>query len=594
MDSDAAAEEVEKHPSRESSAIESDTANQQSPPSLTKFILNALFTACLNWADFASDWYVILQYGCIIDSAMSTGCGQAEELQGCKAHPWWFGIGLFVLIGSNLVQSWAWAGAAINALRDERLMLMPKGDPASFATILLLFILAFFQVHYLLDIALACRLGVPNMKDRRDAQRILGPRYREVANKLLESAPQLYFQAYILFAVGSHGDVMKVLSVIISACSLSHGVMMLLYTSGQNSIALTSLTALWLVSDQVLRSAGYALVLSEAPRPYGIAVIALASLVISGHEAKKDAEIRRGQNAKLSELSLRDWGLLAIGAVVCYPPAFFLSYLVPTSDMIRYRWPTVLVTRWLEMAIFATVAFLVARTPCGQVPTSEVAGLLCLLLSNICIYIVRHFCFEQEIGNPQQFEFGKGDLQQEGGTKDIDTRPSSALQAEPGASSTCSAPLRLADVEVTECSSQTRGDAVEAVIQIEANTAPAAEREVKEVKRRMKRRMVKRKAKRGADGTGASCLDSDTRSAGDAVDAETGTTPLVPGSPKNRKKKTTVPKTKAKKGQSGNGFQEAEATTGDQVRTEKASSEQALLATNFNSVIVRPMVGVDT
>ena len=98
---------------------------------------------------------------------------------------------------------------------------------------------------------------------------------------------------------------------------------MLLYTSGQNSIALTSLTALWLVSDQVLRSAGYALVLSEAPRPYGIAVIALASLVISGHEAKKDAEIRRGQNAKLSELSLRDWGLLAIGAVVCYPPAFF-------------------------------------------------------------------------------------------------------------------------------------------------------------------------------------------------------------------------------------------------------------------------------
>ena len=41
------------------------------------------------------------------------------------------------------------------------------------------------------------------------------------------------------------------------------------------------------------------------------------------------------------------------------------------------------------------------------------------------------------------------------------------------------------------------GDAVEAVIQIEANTAPAAEREVKEVKRRMKRRMVKRKAKRG-------------------------------------------------------------------------------------------------
>ena len=98
----------------------------------------------------------------------------------------------------------------------------------------------------------------------------------------------------------------------------------------------------------------------------------------------------------------------------------------------------------------------------------------------------------------------------------------------------------------------------------------------------------------GADGTGASCLDSEavvtdanTPRAGDEA-------PLVSGSPKSRKKKTTVPKTKAKKGQSGNDFQDAEATTGDQVRTEKASSEQALLATNFNSVIVRPMVGVDT
>ncbi|CAE7566672.1 unnamed protein product [Symbiodinium sp. CCMP2592] len=430
-----------------------DSPIQQSPPSLAKFILNALFTACLNMADFFSDWYVVLQYGCIIDSVVSTGCGEAEELQGCQAHPWWFGIGLFLLIGSDLAQSYLWTFGAFSLMEREWFPFIRRhcgfyyAVPAIGLLLFILFVLALAQVHYLLDIAVVCHLGIPKMEDDQFFAR--GRQNREIAAKLLESAPQLYLQAYILFAVGSHGDPVKILSVIISVLSLSRGIMETLKKEMGLAVAspiYSVVTGLWLASDQALRAAGFALVLSHSARPYGIAVIASSSLATCVWVVAAEARDRL-------DLSI------IVGVVCFYPWSFFMIYLVPAYFTINHNfwsmvaWPC-LIIRWLESAIFALVAFLVARTSCGHVPTSEVAGIFGLLLLNICIYTIRHFCFDRETGKLR--EFRKGDLQQDSGATDVDVRPSKMLQAEPEASFTGSA-LQVANVELMDSSCKLRG-----------------------------------------------------------------------------------------------------------------------------------------
>ena len=160
------------------------------PPSLPKFVAAMLFTACLNWADFFSDWYVVLQYACMIDSDMTVGCGSGE-LQACEAHPWWFAIGLSLLVLSNLVQSCAWAFGIYFFLEDEWGRL-PETCSGQLALGLLLILLAFAQLHYLVDIAAACIVGVPwpsssGPGENRNQANIS----RELATKILESGPQL-------------------------------------------------------------------------------------------------------------------------------------------------------------------------------------------------------------------------------------------------------------------------------------------------------------------------------------------------------------------------------------------------------------------
>mmetsp|Transcript_46664 Transcript_46664/g.108997 ORF Transcript_46664/g.108997 Transcript_46664/m.108997 type:complete len:156 (+) Transcript_46664:355-822(+) len=44
---------------------------------------------------------------------------------------------------------------------------------------------------------------------------------RETINKLVESVPQAFFQAYVLFATGSHGQPLRVFSLTVSILSLS-------------------------------------------------------------------------------------------------------------------------------------------------------------------------------------------------------------------------------------------------------------------------------------------------------------------------------------------------------------------------------------
>ena len=391
-------------------------------PSLPKFVAATLFTACLNWADFFSDWYVVLQYACVINSDMSVGCGSGDgsgELQACEAHPWWFAIGLSLLVISNVVQSCCWAFCFCKFLGEHAKDQIPETCAGRLGLLLLLFLLAFAQLHYLADIAAACMVGAPHLGDSTD-EFSNGYIFRELATKILESGPQLYLQSYILFATGSHGDPMKLASVAISILALGHGLMKLMSMEGPSALAKPAywmITFLWFSSDQALRSAGYALVLAPGARPFGMVLVALAALASCG------LGVRDGFFLSLCCENLQRGGAL-----------FFFGYLVPgfllfeNADLVS-AWPVLLV-RWVEMATCALLSYAFATTNCGHAPTNEVLGLLGLLLFNVLCHLIRYFCFDHETGD--FLYFVRGTSQKEGGkegTKDLATGPSATAEA---------------------------------------------------------------------------------------------------------------------------------------------------------------------
>ena len=388
------------------------------PPSLPKFVAATLFTACLNWADFFSDWYVVLQYACIINSDMTAGCGSGE-LQACEAHPWWFATGLSLLVISNLVQSCFWAFGFFFFLEEQAWGRFPATFSGQLALSLLLILLAFAQLHYLVDIAAACIVGAPDPEDR--IGRYFAMIFRDMAMKILESGPQLYLQSYILFAVGSHGDPVKLASVAISIAALGHGVVKGASTIWSHLTAALSktvywmMTFLWFSSDQALKSAGYALVLAPGARPYGMALMAIAALASCGLTIHSD-------NPK------HVW--LSCSTVVRGMLLFFAVYLVPCLALAPLKVVPALLVRWVENAACALLAYSFAVTSCGHAPTNEVLGLFGLLLFNVLCYLIRYFCFDHETGD--FLCFGRGTLQEEGGKegpKNLNTRPSTTCEA---------------------------------------------------------------------------------------------------------------------------------------------------------------------
>ena len=351
-----------------------------------KFLGSLLFTACLNWADFFSDWYVILQYGCVVDASTSTVCIGAGELQGCQVYPRWFAIGLSVLIASNLVQSAAWAHATYGRMGIEDLL--PEGRCARLVPAGLLFLLAFFQLHYLLEIAVACHKGAPDLSTNDTDDRRRAVLHRELATKILESAPQLYLQSYILFAIGPHGETMKAASVLISTVALSHGLLKSPAVTPQRALSRHTywlVSFLWLASDLAMRSAGYALVLSPGVRHYGIVLVVWASLVSCSFHALAD-------NRSFLDLST---AASVLGD-------FFALYLVPAVALqpeAATKAAGVLLLRWLETATCALWAYAYATTSCGDRPTSEVLGLVVLLVFSVVCFAIRHLCFNQDTGD---------------------------------------------------------------------------------------------------------------------------------------------------------------------------------------------------
>lgn len=136
---------------------------------------------------------VMLEYGCFLSNNLTTSC---DGVEGCEAHWWWFGLALSILIISSLVQSFYYSG-----------------DCGSCG----LCCLSLLQLSYLRDLCVA--LG--GEEDTEENRRVM---IRDVIVKMLESAPQLYLQSYILFVIGEHRNHLKLISIMFSALSLAVGV----------------------------------------------------------------------------------------------------------------------------------------------------------------------------------------------------------------------------------------------------------------------------------------------------------------------------------------------------------------------------------
>ena len=122
-----------------------------------------------------------------------------------------------LLVVSNTLQSVAWARTVDDDPDEDLWHLLPGNCRSRMLMRTLLFPVAFIQLHYVVDIAARLCTG------RRERDVTGGRLSREVATKCLESAPQLYFQAYVLLALGTHGEPLQAASVAISVASLTYG-----------------------------------------------------------------------------------------------------------------------------------------------------------------------------------------------------------------------------------------------------------------------------------------------------------------------------------------------------------------------------------
>lgn len=368
------------------------------PSDRTQFFLGLLFTAALNWADFYLDFWVVLQYACVLPGNLSTGCpSDTAGSQTCEVHAWYFGIGCFLLLSSNLVQSLVWAEGSLETRATPL-----QTSPGKLTYFLACLLLSLAQLNYLVDGAMAFCFGIPELgSGRYETMRL-----RELYNKLLESAPQLYLQSYILFSIGGHGDPVGIASVSVSAISLSYGVVKLCLSHDHNQGPLSQpiyrfAAFLWLTTDQALRAAGFALVLSSEVRPFGLTLIA-AGLVATCLNAA-----RKGNSASRMRLAFS---------------AAFGVYLIPIAQLLKGSprredheddafvpecelkdtpddgTKRCLPIRWIETAGCAALSLAFARTKCGYAPIREVAGLTGLLLFNILLYAFLELGFDVETG----------------------------------------------------------------------------------------------------------------------------------------------------------------------------------------------------
>lgn len=335
--------------------------------------------AIVNYVDFITDVLVMLEYGCFLNNNLTTSC---DGVEGCEAHWWWFGLALSILIISSLVQSFYYSG-----------------DCGSCG----LCCLSLLQLSYLRDLCVA--LG--GEEDTEENRRVM---IRDVIVKMLESAPQLYLQSYILFVIGEHRNHLKLISIMFSALSLAVGVSKFVMWQFEDTRLLPKVAlALFLTSDQLMRAAAYALVLSEAARFLGLPLVLLFGLLAWMLRFRADGAEGGCQLANLGAPMLT--GVVAGHLVPILTlqarmrPKAVLSNQISEIDLrlngsdcwkkLYIYWSLPL--RFVEILIYAILGLTVAERRCGFPPHKEVIVVFGLLGANLLILLTLCcFTFEPE------------------------------------------------------------------------------------------------------------------------------------------------------------------------------------------------------
>ena len=317
-----------------------------------------------------------------------------------------------MLVISNSLQSLAWAAAATIRTEspdesEDLVQLLPKLK-GFWSDVLLrttLFFVAFLQLNYLIDIVARLLTG------RRERMLTPGRLSREILTKCLESAPQLYFQGYVLLALGTHGEPLQAASVAISVLSLTHGgtKIFLMFDPGDfvagdvhkrlSSIPSRIMMLLAGSFDQAWRAGAVALVLTQASRTVGVAVLLGFWLVFVLAGA---AHLN-----KIVDLCGALCVVATLGTLVAHLTPGMLMIMgdathVPGNQLIVVMAkcvPRSAVLRWMEGLACVSVAFAVSKTPCGYTPWREAWGLLGSLLSSAFLYLALQLGSRKALSN---------------------------------------------------------------------------------------------------------------------------------------------------------------------------------------------------
>ena len=258
----------------------------------------------------------------------------------------------------------------------------------------MLFLIAFAQLNYVVDIVARLCRG----RARHVTALLL---QREITTKCLESAPQLYFQAYVLFALGTHGEPLQAVSVAISVASLTYGGMKAFFVCRHLFVAenvymrLASILSKIMILlagslDQAWRAGAFALVLTQASRPIGIALlVSFWVLFVS------TATVHLRMQCPRPNLLLLMCFCATLGTLVAHLTPGMLLVMGNTTHnrqadeftAISRCLPRLAVLRWTEGLVCVGVAFAVSKTPCGYTPWREAWGLLGCLLASAFLYL---------------------------------------------------------------------------------------------------------------------------------------------------------------------------------------------------------------
>ncbi|CAE7244021.1 unnamed protein product [Symbiodinium natans] len=332
-----------------------------------------LFALLLNQLDFWTDVVVVLEYGCFIPNNLELPCAGAEPAAGnatnatteaehsepplelvCRPHWWWFGIAGSMLLVSTVVPAFIW-------VYNKRV-----DGPCSRCG---WFLVAVLQLGDLFDFAEAARVT--------DEHDVISRRlFKDLSTKCLESVPQAYFQGYVLYRLGAHGQLFKVGSFVVSCLALGYSLMdmtqkldpdVFAHPGGPCSKAL--FTLFW-ATDLATRTGAVAMAFVDPLRPWAGALLGLGPLLCGVAFFCIHADC---VNFPINHLTM------FCGAAV-------RSDIDPNGAW-KFN-PSANFYRYVETALLALLALLFTQTACGTSPTSEATIFAGLFSVNLFLFLL--------------------------------------------------------------------------------------------------------------------------------------------------------------------------------------------------------------